>query len=112
MSRIPIDNLSSSAGFFLDVRCSWTSVPCIRSHESAGHLVVYFVTGPMVGDRRFPGAILSGSEFLYLFRQPSVSVPPTGSELRDALLRGRFGSSEKSRHQHLRVWSPFVLPFV
>ena len=31
----------------------WSSVPCIRSHKSAGHLVVYFVMGLMVGDRRF-----------------------------------------------------------
>ena len=40
--------------FFLDVRCSWTLVPCIRSHESAGHMVVFVVTGLLIGDRRSP----------------------------------------------------------
>ena len=49
----------------------WDLVPCIRSHASAGQLVVYFVAGEMVGDRQFPGATALGSEFFYFFRQPS-----------------------------------------
>ena len=34
---------------------SRTLVPCIRSHASAGHIVVCVVTGLVVGDRRSPG---------------------------------------------------------
>ena len=45
---------------------SGSSVPCIRSHASAGHLVVYFVTAQMVGDRRFPGASILGGGSLHL----------------------------------------------
>ena len=37
------------------LRCSGTLAPCIRSHESAGHMIVYVVTDQMVGDRRSPG---------------------------------------------------------
>ena len=44
----------------------------IRSHASAGHLVVYFVTGQMVGDRRSPGATILGVESIYLLSQPSL----------------------------------------
>ena len=72
-----MDDLSLSAGFFLVVRCSWSSVPCIRSHESAGHMVVYVVTDQMVGDRRSPGTVL-GVESIYLLRQPSLSSPADG----------------------------------
>ena len=36
---------------------------------------LYFVTGLMVGDRRFSGATTLGSEFFYLFRQPSRVGP-------------------------------------
>ena len=53
----------------------WFSVPCIRSHKSAGHFIVNFVTAQMVGDRRFPGATILGGEVLYLFRQPSRFSP-------------------------------------
>ena len=62
---------------------SGTSVPCIRSQESAGHMVVYVVTDQMVGDRRSPGR-------QYWRSSPSTSsafhrfpVPPTGSVHRD-----------------------------
>ena len=50
--------------------CSGSSVPCIRSHASAGHLVVYFVTAQMVGNRRSPGATILGVESEY-------TLPPT-----------------------------------
>ena len=58
-------------------------VPCIRSHESAGLMVVYVVTDQMVGDRRFPGATVLGEggvETVCFLRQPSFPVPPTGRE--------------------------------
>ena len=51
MSGIPINDLSLSDGFFLDVRCSWTLVPCIRSHESAGHMVVWVRRLAIAGPR-------------------------------------------------------------
>ena len=63
-------------------RCSGTLVPCIRSHESAGHLVVYFVTGQVVGDHRFPWATILGANHHLL-------IPPTGCVQRDALWSGR-----------------------
>ena len=50
----------------------WGSGPFIRSHASAGHLVVYFVTGQMVGVRRSPGATILGVETIYLLSQPSL----------------------------------------
>ena len=75
MSGIPIDNTSASAGFFLDVRCSWTSVPCIKSIASAGQLVAHSVTGQMVGDRRSSRATVLGGETVYTLRQPSLSSP-------------------------------------
>ena len=53
---------------------SGTSVLCIRSHESAGRVVLCVVTGQMVGDRWWAG------ETIYLLRQPSFLVPPTGRE--------------------------------
>ena len=53
----------------------WYSVPCIRSHKSAGLSIVNFVMGLMVGDRRFPGATILGGEVLYFFRQPSRVSP-------------------------------------
>ena len=56
-------------------RCSVTLVPCIRSIKSAGHMVVCFVTGQMVGDRGFPGATILGVGAFYLLRQPSLSCP-------------------------------------
>ena len=49
----------------------WSSVPCIRSPESAGQFIVNFVMGLMVGDRRFPGATILGARFIYLLSQPS-----------------------------------------
>ena len=58
-----------------DVSMFWFSVPCIRSHKSAGQSFVNFVMGLMVGDRRFPGATILGSEVLYFFRQPSLVSP-------------------------------------
>ena len=65
----------SCASFEIGHGHSGTLFPCIRSRESAGHLVVYFVTGPMVGDRRFPGAKCWEGEFFYLFRLPSRVNP-------------------------------------
>ena len=62
---------------------SGSSVPCTRNPESAGHLVVYFVTGLMVGDRRFPGATMLGARFSTSSANHPVSVLPTGSEPRD-----------------------------
>ena len=50
------------------------------TNESAGHMVVRVVTGQMVGDRRSPGATILGVETIYLLRQPSFLVPPTGRE--------------------------------
>ena len=67
----------------------WDSVPCIRSRESAGHMVMYFVTGQMVGDRRSPGATILGVEVVYFLRQPSLPGPPTGPEHSDASWCGR-----------------------
>ena len=43
-----------------------------KHRESAGHLVVYFVTGLMVGERRFPGATILVVESIYLLSQPSL----------------------------------------
>ena len=40
-----------------------------------GRLVVYFVTGQMVGDRRSPGATILGVETIYLLSQPSLFSP-------------------------------------
>ena len=64
-------------------RCSWTLVPCIRSHESAGHVVVFVVTGQMVGDRRSPGRQYWGRDHQPL-PPTNVSFPPTGREHSDA----------------------------
>ena len=66
-----------------DVSMFWSSVPCIRSHKSAGQFIVNFVTGLMVGDRRFPGATILGGSFSTSSANHPVSVPPTGSEPRD-----------------------------
>ena len=63
------------SGIPLDVRCSVTLVPCIRSIKSAGHMVVCVATGQMVGDRGFPGATTLGVESIYLLSQPSLSCP-------------------------------------
>ena len=68
------------SGTPLDVRCSETLAPYIRSIKSAGHMVVCVVTGQMVGDRRSPGATILGVGTIYLLRQPSFPVPPTGCE--------------------------------
>ena len=51
---------------------------------SAGHMVVCFVTGQMVGDRRFPGATILGARSCTPSANHPVSVPPTGPELPDA----------------------------
>ena len=53
----------------------WDSVPCIKSHASARQLVIHFVTGQMVGDRRFSEAAMLGGEFFHFFRQPSFVCP-------------------------------------
>ena len=53
----------------------WDSIPCIKSHASAGQLVIHFVTGQMVGDRRFSEAAMLGSEFFHFFREPSCVGP-------------------------------------
>ena len=50
----------SRASFEVLASLFWDSVPCIRSNASAGHIGVNFVTGLMVGDRRFPGASILG----------------------------------------------------
>ena len=54
-----------------------------KHRASAGHLVVYFVTGLMIGDRRFPWATILGARFSFSSANHPVSVPPTGSEPRD-----------------------------
>ena len=59
-----------------------------KHRASAGHLVVYFVTGLMVGDRRFPGATILGARFSSSSANHPVSVPPTGSEPRDGFSFG------------------------
>ena len=46
--------------------------------------MVHFVTGPMVGDRRFSGATILGASFSTASANHPLSVPPTGPELRDA----------------------------
>ena len=50
---------------------------------TAGHTVVYFVMGQMVGDRRFPGATTLGSRSCTPSANHPVSVPPTGPVHRD-----------------------------
>ena len=85
-------------------RCSGSSVPCIRSHASAGHLVVYFVTAQMVGDRRFPGATILGASCSTTSANHPMSVPPTGSEPRDGfsfwvVLGLRFAPPEALRRR-------------
>ena len=75
----------------------WFSVSCIRSHKSAGHMVVCLVTGLMVCDRRFPGATILGGRFSTSSANHSLPVPPTGSEPRDGLFfRGCSGTSVHS----------------
>ena len=74
--------------FVTDAYMFWFSVPCIRSHKSAGQFVVHFVMGLIVGDRRFPGAILLGKRFSTSSANQPVSVPPTGSEPRDGFSYG------------------------
>ena len=66
----------------------WSSVPCIRSLKSAGQFIVYFVTGLMVGDRRFPGATILGARFCTSSANHPASVPPTGSVHRDGFSFG------------------------
>ena len=79
-------------------RCSGSSVPCIRSPASAGHLVVHFVTGQMVGDRWFPGATILGAICSTTSANHPVSVPPTGPELPERfLLFWDFGSLYQRR---------------
>ena len=74
MSGIPIPSCSMF----------WDFSSLHQKHRaSAGHLVVYFVTGLMVGDRRFPGATILGARFSTSSANHPVSVPPTGSEPRD-----------------------------
>ena len=53
-----------------DVSMFRFSVPCIRSHKSAGRFIVNFVISLMVGDRRFPGATILGVG-------GSLFLPPT-----------------------------------
>ena len=56
---------------------------------SAGHLVVHFVTGQMVGDRQCPGRqYLGASRTTFTVNHP-VSVPPTGCVHRDAFWCGQ-----------------------
>ena len=74
MSGIPIPSCSMF----------WDFSSLHQKHRaSAGHLVVYFVTGLMVGDRRFPGATILRARFSTSSANHPVSVPPTGSEPRD-----------------------------
>ena len=61
-----------------------------KHRASAGHLVVYFVTGLMVGDPRFPGATILGARFSTYSANHPVSVPPTGSDPGDGFLSGLF----------------------
>ena len=55
-----------------------------KHRASSGHLVVYLMTGLMVGDRRFPGASILGARFSTSSANHPVSVPPTGPEHADA----------------------------
>ena len=66
------------------LRYSWTLVPCSEATSRAGHSVVYFVTGQMVGDRWFPGDN-TGSEVFTSSANHPLLVPPTGCVHRDAL---------------------------
>ena len=70
-------------------RMFWESLPCIRSHAPAGHMVQHFVTGLMVVDRRFPGATILGASSSTPSANHPFSVPPTSSEFRYALVCGR-----------------------
>ena len=63
------------SGTPLDVRCSETLAPYIRSIKSAGDMVVCVVTDQMVGDRRSSGATILAVETIYLLRQLSFFSP-------------------------------------
>ena len=52
-------------------------------------MVVCFVTGQMVGDRRFPGATILGARSCTPSANHPVSVPPTGPEHSDASFCGQ-----------------------
>ena len=56
---------------------------------SAGHLVVSFVKGLMVSERRFPEASILGASFAIPSANHPFSVPPTGPELADGLRCGQ-----------------------
>ena len=94
-------------GLEADCRVLWDLVPCFKRPASAGHLVLHFVTGLMVGDRRFPKATILGASWKTPSANHPVSVPPTGSELRDSLL---CGHCTKWQVQHIltRVALPQV----
>ena len=64
-------------------RCSGTLVPCIRSRESAGLLVVCVVTDQMVGARRSLGRQNWGARLCTPSANHRLLGPPTGSEVRD-----------------------------
>ena len=79
-------------------RCSGTLGLSIRSIASAGHRVVCVVTDQMVGDRRFPGAIILGASCSTTSANHPVSVPPTGPGLPERfLLFWDFGSLYQRR---------------
>ena len=59
-----------------------------RESASAGHSVVHFVMGPMVGDHRFPGATTLGRRVTSSANH-HLLVPPTGCLHRDALWCGQ-----------------------
>ena len=61
---------------------------CIRSHESAGHMVVCVVTDHMVGDRQSPGAtILGGRDYL----PPPPTIAYQSRRQVPYLVTGAFG---------------------
>ena len=123
----------SRASFEISHGHSGTQFPCIRSHASAGHLVVHFVTGQMVGDRRSPGATILGERVFLLLpstipcrfrRQVAHIAMPSGVDsVRDGRsctfgrvhfpvcsLRGVFvasccGSSKRASTQRRGCWS-------
>ena len=85
---------------WVDMSMFWFSVPCIRSHKSAGQFIVNFVMGLMVGDRRFPGAtILGGGSLLLPPTIPCLSLRLVQNIVMDSLsgLFWDFGSLYQRR---------------
>ena len=90
-----------------------------KHRASAGHLVVYFVMGLMVGDRRFPrGDNTGGRRFSTSSANHPLSVPPTGPEHADASWCGQCSrwqvqcsqTGATLRRHFLRGLVKFTLP--